>query len=227
MATRRGLGLAVIGVALLMVGCGSTAAPATRTPSAFSALSGKSFPGAPSSWLAIANPYVHPADVGGTVTPPVLTGGTGTDGASSDTVAFFDFANSGAASAFYNDPPLAARMTAKGILAYVPLTGATGVPAPSRGLDLRACLWAGGPNQGGSSGRGTSSGGTLLASGQCSQGTASSMGVGTIIQRGAVVVLVETVETSVIGGSADPSELTQNVTLATSALQLLQSVGLS
>ncbi len=98
---------------------------------------------------------------------------------------------------------------------------------PSRGLDLRSCLWAGGPGQGGDSGRGTPSGGNLLPSGQCSAGTSSSIGVATILRRGAVVVIVESIGTSVIAGPASPSELSEITALASSALQLLKTVGLT
>lgn len=213
-------------VAIGVTGCGSSATSTSPKPTGFAALTGKRLSGAPSSWLPIANPYTHPANVGGTVVPPVEAWGTGADGVASDSVVFFAFANAADASAFYNNPPLGARIEAVGILAYQPLSGNTGIPAPSRGLDLRSCLWSGGPGQGGTAGKGASSGGNLQTSGQCSVGTASSIGIATIFQRGSVVVIVSSVDTTVIGGSADPSELSQNAALEISALQLMQTVGL-
>lgn len=213
-------------LAIVMVACGGTgtSSPGSPKPPGFAALTGKRVAGTPSDWIPIGSPFNQPKNVSTTVIPPVQTNGTGANG--DQTVAFFDFRNSTDAAAFTATPPLDARLIASGIQAFDSLQGSTGVPGTSRGLDLRECLWAGGPGQGGAAGRGTPSGGNLLANGQCSQGTSSSIGVGTIIQRGAIVVLVETIDTTVVGGPADPSELSQNTALASAALQLLGSVGL-
>jgi hypothetical protein len=211
----------------------TTAAPtptrsavATPTPNHFPDLSGKRLPGAPTDWIPMASPLQNPVNVSTTITPPVQTNGTA-DGGAQQTVAFFDFGNEADATAFYDKPPLDARLISTGILAYKQLAGYTGIPAPSRGLDLRSCLWAGGPGQGGDNGRGTPSGGDLLPTGQCSAGTSSSIGVATILRRGQVVVIVESIDTSVIGGPASPAELSKITALASSALQLMQSVGLA
>jgi hypothetical protein len=215
-------------LATFLGGCGSS--PATSAPpgkpSGFAALSGKRISGTSPDWIPIASPFNHPANVSTTITPPVETDGMGADG-SQEVVSFFDFGSAAAASAFYAGPPLGARLASPGILAYQPLVGNAGIPLPSRGLDLRSCLWAGGPNQGGTAGRGTPSGGELLPSGQCSIGTSSSIGVATIFRRGSVVVIVEVIDTTVIGGAASPSELQQNVPLALSALNLMHSVELA
>lgn len=222
--------LACLMLATFLGGCGSSSATSAPAPprklSGFAALSGKRLSGTSPDWIPIASPFNHPANVSTTVTPPVETDGMGADG-SQQVVSFFDFANAATASAFYAGPPLGARLIEDGILAYRPLAGDAGIPMPSRGLDLRSCLWAGGPNQGGTAGRGTPSGGYLLPFGHCSVGASSSIGVATIFRRGSVVVIVEGIDTTVIGGAASPSELPQNVPLALSALNLLHSVGLA
>lgn len=226
------------GLSLVLAACGS-ASTQSSTPTAppsnltrFAALTGKSLSGTSADWIPIASPFKNPVNVSTTITPPVETDGMGADG-SQQTVAFFDFANEADASAFYSNPPLDAHLISPGILAFESLAGATGIPTPSRGLDLRSCLWVGGPGQGGAGGAGTPSGGDLLPSGQCSPGQgaaagspSSSIGAATILQRGDVVVLVEGGDATVIGGPASPSELSQNAALASSALQLLQMVGL-
>lgn len=229
----------VAGISTVSAGCGSatnqsgtpTTQPSNLTK--FAALSGKRLAGTSSDWVPIASPFSSPKNVSKTITPPVETDGMGADG-SQQTVSFFDFSNSADATAFYSNLPLEARLISTGILAYLPFAGDTGIPMPSRGLDLRACLWVGGSGQGGDSGRGTPSGGNLLPSGQCSAGTgakvgspSSSIGVATIFQRGQVVVIVESIGTSVIGGAANPSDLSQITSLGSSALQLLQKVGLA
>lgn len=201
--------------AAVLAGCGSS----STSSDPLAALNGKQIPGT-SEWLAIASPYKSPTDVAGTVTPPVQTNNT-----SGETVSWFAFASPSAAASFYNSPPLAARLIVTGIQAYRPLAGSTGVPQPSRGLDLRECLWSGGPGQGGSAGRGTPSGGAMDAAGNCSQGTPSSIGVATVVQQGKIVVISEGIGKTVIGGSANPSELSSVAGNARNALRLMQEVG--
>lgn len=121
--------------------------------------------------------------------------------------------------AFYQDTPLAARLDLVGIQEFQALPGVTGVPMPSRGLDELSCLEKL-PN-----GITQSSGGKPLPSGQCSVGSLSAIGVTTIFPRGAVVVIVES-DVNVFGGVAASSELSKNTALASSALKLLQTVGL-
>ncbi len=218
--------LSLLVVALAVGGCGSNKG---NKADQFAALSGKRLPGAPSTWTPIGSPLSHPVNVSTTITPPVSTGALSADGA----VSFFDFGSTADASAFYRNPPLEAREVAisLGILQYRSLRGATGVPQPSRGLDLRTCLWSGGPNQGGTRGKGELSGGTMSASGVCSQGTSSSIGVAMIVQRGNVVFISQSTGTDAIGRTASRSELTSPrigvVRHAKSALALMQEVGLA
>jgi hypothetical protein len=200
-----------------LAGCGSSS-----SSNPLAALSGKRLPGTSSEWLPIASPLSHPANVAGTVTPPVQTSSTPLGG---DSVAFFAFGSPAAAEAFYKGPPIAARLDIFGILQYRPLVGSTGVPQPSRGLDLRDCLWSGGPGQGGSAGRGTPSGGSITASYKCTQGSSSSMGVATIVQRGSIVVISQSIGKTIIGGRARSSELSSVAGHANNALKLMQEVG--
>lgn len=207
--------LAIISVALLSSACGST----QSKPHGFAALKGKRLSGTSSNWLPIASPFSHPNNISTTVVPPMQTNDT------NHTVSFFELKSKNDATAFYLNPPLASRLIAYGILQYQSLPGSTGIPQPSRGLDLRTCLWAGGPNQGGSAG-GTPSGGTMNPAGKCNIGVSSSMGVATIIQRGNIVIISESIAHSVTGGNANPSELSSNTQYAQSALNLIKKVGL-
>lgn len=214
------LAVSLVAGFVALAGCGSSS-----SSNPLAALSGKRLPGT-SGWVPIESPMAHPADVSTTVTPPVQTNDT-----SGHTVSFFAFGSDADAAAFYKNLPLEARAVAiaPGILQYRSLAGSTGVPQPSRGLDLRDCLWSGGPGQGGAAGRGTPSGGTMNASGSCSVGSPSSMGVATIIQRGKIVVISQAGK-SVIGGHASGTELSDPelgvARYANSALALMQQVGL-
>jgi hypothetical protein len=211
--------------AIALAGCGSsTSAPTTsNNNNGLALLSGKRLPGAPSSWTPIGSPLSHPVNVAGTITPPVETG----EIAGGGPVSFFEFGSVAGATAFYKGPPLDAREVAisPGILQYRPLAGPTGVPQPSRGLDLRSCLWSySGP------GHGTPSSGTMNAAGSCSEGASSSIGVATIVQRGKIVVISQAIGgADVIGGPAHRAELTSFAVgvarYALSALTLMQQVG--
>jgi hypothetical protein len=188
----------------------------------FAALIGKRLAGTSKVWLPIASPYTHPKDVAGTVTPPVIT-----DNTSGAIVAFFDFGSVRAATTFYDAPPTAARLYEAGILAYQSLPGATGAPPPARGLDLRSCLYSATQASGAAVGESVGAKGTMNAAGVCSIGTSSSIGTATMIRRGDVVVICYGgSQDSVIGGAANPSELTGNAALALSASKLLKKVGL-
>jgi hypothetical protein len=198
--------------AIALAGCGSSA-----STNPLATLGGKRLPGTSSEWIAIASPMSHPANVAGTVTPPVQTSSAPLGG---DTVAFFAFGSPAAAEAFYKGPPIAARLVTFGILQYRPLVGGTGVPQPSRGLDLRTCLWSySGP------GHGTPSGGSITASDNCTKGSSSSMGVATIVRRGKIVVMSQSTGKTIIGGRARSSELSSVAVHARSALTLMQQVG--
>jgi hypothetical protein len=193
----------------------------TAAASGFAALNGKRLAGTSSStWLPIASPFKHPTNIDGTITPPVETNDL------THTVSFFEFKSASAASAFYANPPLAARLITFGIHQYRPLSGATGVQSTSRGLDLRQCLWAGGPGQGGVAGKGTPSGGTMNSAGKCTKGTPSSFGVAILVRVGNVVVISQWTGMSVIGRSAGSAELSNAAPYARSALTLLRQVGL-
>jgi hypothetical protein len=213
--------LAIVVSTVLLSGCGeATTSGSPAAPKSFAMLSGQRLAGTGSDWIAIASPFNQPANVDRTITPPIQTNDT------TYTVAFFDFNSASDAASFYMNPPLDARLILTGILAYQTLAGDTAVPAPSRGLDLRSCLWKGGPGQGGA-GAGTPSGGTMDAAGNCSVGTSSSIGVATILQRGDIVVLVESTNNTVIGASASPADLMGNATYAIKAVDLLQRDGLA
>ena len=200
---RRSILVGVACLSLILAACSSSPSTSTSKAAGFTALKGKRLPGTSPAWTSIASALSHPADVAGTVPPPVQT-------ISPDlghVVFFFDFSNSADASAFYENLPLAARLDELGIVAYEPLAGATGIPMPSRGLVEEECQ---------------AYGADPLPSGRCSVGTPSPVGVVTIFQRGAVVVMVST---SIVG-VATSSKLSKNTALASSALKLLQTVGL-
>jgi hypothetical protein len=116
------------------------------------------------------------------------------------------------AASFYANPPVAIKQFVDIALGYAPLSGTTGIAAPSKGLDFRSC-------------NGEGEGPSLLPSGQCSDGTPSfSIGVGMILQRGTVDVFL-----GYIGSKrdhADPSDLGKLTPYANDCLQLLKSVRL-
>ena len=71
------------------------------------------------------------------------------------------------------------------------------------------------------------SGPTLLPSGSCSNECAShSVGVGTIVQAGSVVMMVGYLTTS-NAPTADPGDISKNTKVALSGVQLLNSLGIS
>jgi hypothetical protein len=171
----------------------------------FAALDNKAMPGLPSSnWPRI---QITAGPVG------VLNAATVSSGDLTYTVTFYDFDSPAAAAAFYNDPPAPMISFINGALGYAPLQGPTGVSGQSRGVDLRSCT-------------GEGSGPKLVPSGQCSNGSASfSNGVATIVQVGAVVMMVGYLSNN-LPLSAKPAELRQNVKVAASGLRLLKSVGI-
>jgi hypothetical protein len=186
----------------------------------FASLNGKRLADGP-GWLAIASPFKNPSNVGGTVMPPLETSDV------THAVSFWEFRSASAAAAFYVNPPLAARLITFGIQRYMPLSGATGVPSPSRGLDLRQCLWAGGPGEGGTRGKGTPSGGSMTPAGRCTEGTSSSFGVAIIVRVGSIVVISQWTGTTVIGHSATAAEFADAAPFARSALALLGQLHLT
>jgi hypothetical protein len=232
-----GVGIVVV-IIVVAIAAGSsstkpTGSSSSTKPTGFAALTGKRLSGTSSAWLPIASPAVHPVDVAGTSTPPVLTR---PDNAYKS-VTFFDFPSSASAAAFYSNPPqpVLTASPLQELPAVVgggiqPLAGATATPTPSQWLDLRECVYSAS-----SAVPGSPSGGIIDAAGNCSKGTPTSIGIAMIIQRGPVVVLVQT-----LGGVLSPAPITtatnidayslsiesQNQALAISALDLLHAVGL-
>lgn len=170
----------------------------------FAALKNKSLPGpAPSNWPALQEL--------GDVPPAALAADEATSNDIKQTVTFYDFSTVMQASAFYKNPPGGMQSFIGGALAYAPLGGSTGAPAPSRGADMRSC--------GGSD--------VLTKSGACSTGGGTfSIGVATIIQRGKVVILVGWLSNN-RPLHATGAELNQNNALSLSAVKLLAEVGIT
>lgn len=152
----------------------------------FQGLDGKVLPGTARSdgWVTIGSPFSHPADLAGTDAPPVRT----TSSKLGVTVAFFDFASASKAAAFASHLPLSARLDQSDILAFGALAVGTGVPMPSRSLNLRGCV--SGPA------RSVERTAHLNGSGHCSKGTPSSIGSAVVLRQGSVDVLVEVVSRS-------------------------------
>jgi hypothetical protein len=131
------------------------------------------------------------------------------------TVTFYDFRSRAAAMAFYAAPPGSMLSFLRGAQGYSSLGGPTGIPGPSRGLDLRSCI-------------GEGSGVVLFPTGECSDGSQPfSIGVGTIAQVGPVVLMVGYVRNNALTKAATSSELGHNVKVALSGVSLLRSIGIS
>jgi hypothetical protein len=200
---------AVLGSAVVtLAACGSsTSSPRpTVAQTGFAALAGTQLPGTTESeWQLLMEANGQPL-------PAIdMVSASSTDAAYS--VALFNFFSAADAASFYANPPAKITGFLEEALGYVPLAGSTGIPAPSKGVDLRSC-------------NGLGSGPSLLPSGQCNDGSASfSIGVATIIQRGSVDVFVG-YRVSAKRDHADPSDLSKLTTYATDALQALASVGL-
>jgi len=224
----------MVALAVLLAACSSSPSTNAAKPTGFAALTGKRLSGTSSSWLAIASPAAHPVDVAGTSTPPVIT-----DNESAfQSVTFFDFPTSAAAATFYSNPPLASVLTSSplqvlsAVEGFQPLAGASALPAPSRWLDLRECLYAAGHAV--QSVVGTPSGGKIDAAGNCSIGAPRAIGLGMIFHQGTVVVIVETLggdgaleSTSALEAAPDAKVVTHSKALASSASALLHTVGIS
>jgi hypothetical protein len=130
------------------------------------------------------------------------------------TVTFYDFRSRAAATAFYKAPPGSMLSFLFGAQGYTSLSGRTGIPGRSRGVDLRSCV-----------GEGT--GVALFPNGQCSTGKESfSLGVGTITQVGPVVMMVGYVRDNARTKAAKSLELEHNAKIALSGVQLLRSIGI-
>jgi hypothetical protein len=216
----------LVAFSLFLAGCGSSG---TTTTTGFSSLIGKRVPGTSSAWLAIASPEAHPVDVAGSSSPPLVTN----DDSTGQAVYFFEFPSSEDASAFYSNPPVASELVSTGVQAVESVSGATGVPTPSRWLDLRECLWSGGPGEGGTAGAGTPSGGKMNSAGKCSVGTPSSIGFAIIMQRSTTVAIAQAVGGGSVLGSAgiqaaiDSTVASESMALAAHTSELLKTVGVS
>lgn len=163
--------LLLVAVALAACGASSSGGSSPKTTASslisggggFQALDGKQLPGTSSAdWGQIQAESAPP--------PPA----TGYDAASSMdltyNLAIFDFSSATDATAFYSNPPPSIRGFVAGASGYTPLDGATGVPGPSKGLDLRTCAGE---------------------SGTCAPGVSTfSAGVALIIQRGSIVIFL-------------------------------------
>jgi hypothetical protein len=215
----------VVGVVVLLAASSSTGMAAAG----FRSLIGKRVPGTSAAWLAIASPEAHPVDVAGTSSPPLVTN----DDALAQAVYFLGFANSKDAADFYVSPTVKVELVSNGVEGFEAVSGAPHVTAPARWLDLRECLWSGGPGEGGSRGAGTPSGGEMDAAGKCSSGTPSSIGFAIIMRRGSTVAIAQCGGGGNILGSAgvqaaiDVKVVTQTTALASHTSELLTSVGLS
>ena len=184
-----------------------TTTPLT-TPAGFTGINNKAIPGLPSSnWPAVQDTGAPPA---------AIAAASVTSNDDNYAVSFYDFSTPPAATAFYNAPPGAMLSFLGGVLGYAPLSGTTGVPGTSRGVDLRSCT-------------GEGSGPTLLPSGSCSNGSASySVGVGTIVQVDSVVMMVGYLTTTTNNAPmANPADLANNTKPALSGIKLLNSLGIS
>ena len=127
------LAIAAVILATALAGCGS------GSSEGFTALVGKRIPGTGSTWLPIAN-HINTVrfTVAGTSASPLITWADATE----QSVEFFDFPNSAAASAFYARPPFSADLMSSGVRnLYQSIPGKTGVPGPSRLLELRDCTY--------------------------------------------------------------------------------------
>jgi hypothetical protein len=176
-----------------------------KPPAGFAGIDGKSMPGLPSSnWPSLQS----------TVGPYPSTEAASVSSNDDDyTVTFYDFSTPANATAFYNAPPGAMESFLGGALGYAPLSGSTGVSGQARAVDLRSCT-------------GEGSGPTLLASGSCSNGSASySVGVGTVVQVDSVVMLVGYLTTN-NAPHANPADLAKNTKIALSGVKLLNSLGI-
>lgn len=171
-----------------------------------------------SGWVPIARPYKKPKNVDGAVTPPVETI------SASHQVIFLEFPSTAAATAFYRKPTTAGLFVAA--QQFRSLSGVTGVPQPSRGLDALACLFKGGPARGRLAGR-------LNAAGRCTAGTPSSLGVAVIVLRGKFVVLSvgPTPGPRLVVGGVPPASALTDASLGASkyaneAIALMHKVGI-
>jgi hypothetical protein len=190
-----------------LVETGSSASASHRVPDRFAAIVNGAMPGlSPTNWPTVA------------IVSPQPDASEAANASSNDTrytVTFYDFSSLAAAAAFYKAPPVAMISFLPGALGYSSLSGPTGVPGRSRGLDLRSCL-------------GEGSGVVLYPNGRCSTGEESfSIGVGTIVQIGRVVMMVGYVRNNASTRAAPSSELGRNVKFALSGIRLLSSIGIT
>lgn len=199
-------------------------ASAQGAPRGFSALKGRVLPGTraykpggDSGWNPIGPESSPPTNVGGLASTPLVTY-PALDGLLPQ-VEFLAFKTKAAATKFYESPP--ARWQ-DSILSFNPLDGPTGVPSPSRGLDIFSC--ADGVKAGRCVGANTCSGYLSTA---------------IILQRGKIVVLAEGAAPGDPCGPSDrstqgdpaatdpPSALASDTPYAKKALSLLHQVKLA
>jgi hypothetical protein len=209
---------------VLLTACGSS----SGSPTTSAALIGRRIPGTGSDWQSVTAGK-PPTDFAGTVTPPVGAYDTGDE----ESVVFFEFANPKVAATFYTNPQAAVRHIEPGPQAFLRLSGAGPLAAPSRWLNLSWCVWTGGPDP-----RGIPTGAPFAVPdpvGQCAKGSPNSLGIASISQRGNIVFFVQASGRGDINGGAVPTirsaayakEVEANVALSKSSLALLHSVDAS
>jgi hypothetical protein len=147
--------------------------------------------------------------------------------------AFYDFSSHKAAGAFYTDPPSSASLIWKGIQKFVPMTGSTGVPGPTKLLGTYSCvisaLHAGASYT--ALGEGVFSKTGPNKNMVCANGALTFLGVATEILSGSTVALVYN-QGWLMSGQPDvvitsTKSATNNVEVAYIAIGLLQDVELA
>jgi hypothetical protein len=201
----------VVTVLAALIPVAGAAVAATRpigdasTHNAFSAIENQAMPGlSPANWPTVQ--FV--------ASPPGVRRAANVS--SNDlryTVTFYDFSSAVAAKAFFKTPPGSMISFLRGAMGYSSL-GLVAVPYGTIGVDLRSCV-----------GEGTDL--ALFPDGRCSDGSPSfSIGVGTITQRGPVVMMVGYLRDNARTPAASPRELARDVKIAESGADLLQSIGI-
>jgi hypothetical protein len=165
----------------------SISAGASR--SGLSALIGKRIAGAPASWQPIQRllvPSIPKFGLPRTVTYVIATGQSDP---SFSSVQFYKFSSLAAAKNYYEHP---ATNLADNPAFLRPLKGADPAPSPSRWVDLEQCIYEHGPNPHRAPIGAPAS--VMTGSGNCSIGTPTSTGLGSITRRGSVVMVVNSPE---------------------------------
>ncbi len=216
----RRLATGIVTTLVVFVSVLALAPVASASGGGYQGLMGKRIPGTNGTWVPIFSPDPG-QNVAGTSTPPLMT-----EGANTNSVAFFEFPSQGAATKFATSLPLAVRLYFDGILRYQPTAEPVAAPASVRWYDTMACLGpAGEPTRY-----------KLNASGTCAVGSGTalgSIGIAEVIQRGKVAVVIDTEGGSQIlvnydraAAPSDAQVLSDDETLANGVNALMTKVGL-